>query len=58
MQKWEIDFLIIHFYNFKKITLELRQLRTFCAVVECKSFSKASKRVYLSQPTVSLQIKS
>jgi DNA-binding transcriptional LysR family regulator len=39
------------------ITLELRELRTFCAVIETGSFSKASKLVHLTQPTVSLQIK-
>jgi DNA-binding transcriptional LysR family regulator len=37
--------------------MELNQLRIFCAVVENKSFSKASEAVFLSQPTVSLQIK-
>jgi len=38
--------------------MELNQLRVFCAVVEKKSFSKASEAVFLSQPTVSLQIRS
>lgn len=37
--------------------MELNQLRVFCAVVEKKSFSKASEAVFLSQPTVSLQIR-
>jgi DNA-binding transcriptional LysR family regulator len=36
--------------------MELNQLRVFCAVVEKKSFSRASEAVFLSQPTVSLQI--
>jgi len=38
--------------------MELRELRTFCAVVETGSFSKAAKVVYVTQPTVSLQIQS
>lgn len=38
--------------------MELRSLRTFCAVVDQRSFSMAGKVVSLSQPTVSLQIKS
>lgn len=38
--------------------MELNQLRIFCAVVEKKSFSRASEAVFLSQPTVSLQIRS
>jgi DNA-binding transcriptional LysR family regulator len=36
--------------------MELNQLRVFCAVVEKRSFSRAGEVVYLSQPTVSLQI--
>jgi DNA-binding transcriptional LysR family regulator len=41
----------------KRREMELNQLRIFCAVVEKKSFSKASEAVFLSQPTVSLQIR-
>ena len=37
--------------------MEFRELKTFCAVVEQESFSKAGQVVHLSQPTVSLQIK-
>ncbi len=37
--------------------MEFRELKTFCAVVEQQSFSKAGNIVHLSQPTVSLQIK-
>jgi DNA-binding transcriptional LysR family regulator len=37
--------------------MELNQLSVFCAVVEKKSFSRASEAVFLSQPTVSLQIR-
>jgi DNA-binding transcriptional LysR family regulator len=40
------------------ISMELNQLRVFCAVVENKSFSRAGEAVHLSQPTVSLQINS
>ncbi len=36
--------------------MELRELRSFCAVVETGSWSKASKIVHLSQSVVSLQI--
>lgn len=36
--------------------MELRELRTLCAVVDTGSFSKAAKVVHLTQPTVSLQI--
>jgi len=38
--------------------MELRELRTFCAVIEQGGFSKAGSIVHLSQPTISLQIKS
>lgn len=38
--------------------MELNQLKVFCAVVEHKSFSRASEAVFLSQPTVSFQINS
>lgn len=37
--------------------MDLWQLNIFCKVVELKSFSKASKTVHLSQPTVSSHIK-
>ena len=37
--------------------MELNQLRVFCAVVEKKSFSRAGEAIFLSQPTVSLQIR-
>jgi DNA-binding transcriptional LysR family regulator len=42
----------------EEIVMELNQLKLFCAVVEKKSFSRASEAVFLSQPTVSLQISS
>jgi len=38
--------------------MELNQLKVFCAVVEKRSFSRASEAVFLSQPTVSFQISS
>lgn len=38
--------------------MELNQLKSFCAVVENKSFSKAGRAIHLSQPTVSIQINS
>jgi DNA-binding transcriptional LysR family regulator len=37
--------------------MELNQLKVFCKVVEKKSFSKAGEAVFLSQPTVSLQVR-
>jgi DNA-binding transcriptional LysR family regulator len=37
--------------------MELNQLKVFCEVVRKKSFSKASEAVFMSQPTVSLQIR-
>ena len=36
--------------------MELRELRTFCMVVDTGSFSSAAKAVCLTQPTVSLQV--
>jgi DNA-binding transcriptional LysR family regulator len=39
------------------IEMDLWRLQIFCRVVELKSFSKAAKAVYLSQPTVSSHIK-
>lgn len=33
--------------------IDFHQLRIFVAVYECRSFSKAGKKVYLTQPTVS-----
>jgi DNA-binding transcriptional LysR family regulator len=37
--------------------MDLWRLQVFCRVVELRSFSKAAKAVYLSQPTVSSHIK-
>src|ERR671936_263939 len=38
--------------------MDTRQLAVFCAVVERKSFSQAAERLGISQPAVSLQIRS
>lgn len=38
--------------------MDLRLLEIFCCVYEEKSFSKAAKRLYLTQPTISGHIKS
>jgi DNA-binding transcriptional LysR family regulator len=38
--------------------METRQLAAFCAVVERKSFSRAAEQLGLTQPAVSLQIRS
>lgn len=37
--------------------MDLWRLQVFCRVVELRSFSKAAKAIYLSQPTVSSHIK-
>ena len=36
--------------------MELKQLRSFAAVVRCGSFTKAAEKLYLSQPTVSAHV--
>ena len=38
--------------------MNLRQLEIFCKIVELKSFSRAARAVYLSQPTLTEHIKS
>jgi DNA-binding transcriptional LysR family regulator len=38
--------------------MDTRQLAAFCAVVECKSFSQAAERLGVTQPAVSLQVRS
>src|SRR3712207_9584640 len=38
--------------------MDTRQLAAFCAVVERKSFSQAADRLGVSQPAVSLQVRS
>lgn len=37
--------------------LDLDQLRTFCAIADCGSFTEASRRVNKTQPAVSVQVK-
>lgn len=37
--------------------MELKQLQSFIAVVECQSFTKAAQRLFLSQPSVSAHIR-
>jgi DNA-binding transcriptional LysR family regulator len=37
--------------------MELKYIEIFCAVVELKSFSKAARALHLTQPTVSIHIK-
>ena len=37
--------------------MELKQLQSFCAVVQYRSFTKAAEKLYLSQPTVSTHIR-
>ncbi len=34
----------------------IRHLRAFLAIVECKSISKATEKVYLSQPAITQAI--
>src|ERR671915_589452 len=38
--------------------MDTRQLAAFCSVVELRSFSQAAERLGVSQPAVSLQIRS
>lgn len=38
------------------MVMELKQLKSYIAVVECLSFTKAAKKLFLSQPTVSTHI--
>lgn len=38
--------------------MDIRQLEAFTATVECKSFSKAAEKLYLSQPTISSHVHS
>src|SRR5215218_8620627 len=38
--------------------MDTRQLTAFCTVVELKSFSQAAERLGVTQPAVSLQIRS
>lgn len=37
--------------------MELKQLQSFCAVVEYRSFTRAAERLYISQPTISTHIR-
>ena len=37
--------------------MDFKQLAAFVTVAELKSFSKAAERLYLSQPTISAQIR-
>jgi DNA-binding transcriptional LysR family regulator len=39
------------------LPLDLDQLRTFCAIADCGSFTEASRRVNKTQPAVSVQMK-
>lgn len=38
--------------------MELKQLESFAAVVEHRSFTEAAKELYLSQPTISMHVRS
>ena len=37
--------------------MEFKQLQSFAAVAECRSFTRAAERLFVSQPTVSLHIR-
>lgn len=37
--------------------MDLAQLKTFCIIIEEKSFSRAAQRLFLTQPAISMQIK-
>src|SRR5262245_53506558 len=47
----------VHKSNFEMRCINLDQLRTLIEVVKCRSFSAAARRLNLSQPAVSLQIR-
>ena len=36
--------------------MRFRQLRYFCKIVECKSFSRAASTIHIAQPALSQQI--
>lgn len=38
--------------------MEFKQLQSLIAVVDCKSFTKAAEKLYISQPTISAHIRS
>lgn len=37
--------------------MELKQLESFTAVVECESFTRAAEKLFISQPTVSAHVR-
>ena len=37
--------------------MDFKQLKSLVEVVECRSFTKAAERLYISQPTVSAHIR-
>lgn len=37
--------------------MELKQLESFAAVVECESFTRAAEKLFISQPTVSAHVR-
>lgn len=39
------------------LPLDLDQLRSFCAIAECGSFTEAARRIHKTQPAVSVQMK-
>ena len=43
-------------YNYGSSYLEIRQLRSFCAVAALRSISKASVEMGIAQPTVSVHV--
>ena len=53
-----LKFLQCRYINKKyvRMVMELKQLKSYIAVVECLSFTKAAKKLFLSQPTVSTHI--
>jgi DNA-binding transcriptional LysR family regulator len=51
------DLLSMHKQSLDVSSISLQQLRVFVAVVECKSFTKAARELFLTQPAISMQIR-
>lgn len=49
--------MVIDYNNLmRRINMDLRQLVTYVQVINLKSFSKASEKLFMTQPTVTNQV--